>query len=171
MPRSRDDLKPREYGILGLTLLGSKRQRIPTWLDPWVRWTSRKQGHRNAWFAWRHGTLMLARGSVLDAMVIENSEHFRPCEIVLRPSCQRSGSRCRFLDRPLRGRLPAQVFQGQGEAGEGKPRCPEQASKIQRSGTGQGWVVENQATAGEGLPSSFVPPLDAFASESDAATA
>ena len=40
--------------------------------------------------------------------------------------------------------------------------------------TGQiplGWAVENQATAGKGLPSDFVSPFDSLASETDAATA
>ena len=34
-----------------------------------------------------------------------------------------------------------------------------------------GWAVENQATAGKGLPSDFVSPFDSLASETDAATA
>ena len=33
------------------------------------------------------------------------------------------------------------------------------------------WAVENQATAGKGLPSDFVSPFDSLASETDAATA
>ena len=35
----------------------------------------------------------------------------------------------------------------------------------------QHWAVENQATAGKGLPSDFVSPFDSLASETDAATA
>ena len=35
----------------------------------------------------------------------------------------------------------------------------------------RGWAVENQATAGKGLPSDFVSPFDSLASETDAATA
>jgi hypothetical protein len=35
----------------------------------------------------------------------------------------------------------------------------------------QGWAVENQATAGKGLPSDFVSPFDSLGSETDAATA
>jgi hypothetical protein len=36
---------------------------------------------------------------------------------------------------------------------------------------GRLWAVENQATAGKGLPSDFVSPFDSLASETDAATA
>jgi hypothetical protein len=35
----------------------------------------------------------------------------------------------------------------------------------------QDWAVENQATAGKGLPSDFVSPFDSLVSETDAATA
>ena len=48
----------------------------------------------------------------------------------------------------------------------------EVSSYVQVDDTGaRHWAVENQATAGKGLPSDFVSPFDSLASETDAATA